>query len=92
MCGRLSGGRERDGPLKSYHLELVTAHASVSRELGSLLYELGFEPGQARRGANYVSYFKQSETIADFLTAIGAPVAALDGHGPRRSSVTCETR
>ena len=56
----------------------MTAHASVSRELGSLLYELGFEPGQARRGANYVSYFKQSETIADFLTAIGAPVAALD--------------
>ncbi len=73
----LAGGSVTD-PLKSYHLELVTAHASVSRELGSLLYELGFEPGQARRGANYVSYFKQSETIADFLTAIGAPVAALD--------------
>ena len=40
----LAGGSVTD-PLKSYHLELVTAHASVSRELGSLLYELGFEPG-----------------------------------------------
>ena len=30
------------------------------------------------RGANYVTYLKQSEAIADFLTAVGAPVAALD--------------
>ena len=73
----LAGGSVTD-PLKSYHLELVTAHGSVGRELGSLLYELGFESGQARRGANQVTYFKQSEVIADFLTAIGAPVAALD--------------
>ena len=36
------------------------------------------QPGQARRGANCLSYLKQSETIADFLTAVGAPVAALD--------------
>lgn len=44
----------------------------------SVLLELGFEPGQAMRGANYVTYMKQSEAIADFLTAVGAPVAALD--------------
>lgn len=73
----LAGGSVTD-PMKSYHLELVTAHASVGRELCSLLFELGFEAGQAKRGANFVAYFKQSETIADFLTAIGAPVAALD--------------
>ena len=73
----LAGGSVTD-PMKSYHLELVTAHGSVGRELGSLLYELGFESGQARRGANQVTYFKQSEVIADFMTAIGAPVSALD--------------
>lgn len=73
----LAGGSVTD-PAKSFHLELATTHASVSRELSSLLFELGFEPGQARRGANYLSYLKQSETIADFLTAVGAPVAALD--------------
>lgn len=73
----LAGGSVTD-PAKSFHLELATTHASVSRELSSLLFELGFEPGQARRGANCLSYLKQSETIADFLTAVGAPVAALD--------------
>ena len=73
----LAGGSVTD-PMKSYHLELVTAHGNVGRELGSLLFELGFEAGQAKRGANQVTYFKQSEAIADFLTAIGAPVAALD--------------
>lgn len=73
----LAGGSVTD-PAKSFHLELATTHASVSRELSSLLFELGFEPGQARRGANYLSYLKQSETIADFLTAVGAPVAALE--------------
>ena len=73
----LAGGSVTD-PAKSYHLELATTHASVSRELCSVLLELGFEPGQAMRGANYVTYMKQSEAIADFLTAVGAPVAALD--------------
>ena len=73
----LAGGSVTD-PAKSYHLELATTHASVSRELCSVLLELGFEPGQAMRGANYVTYMKQSEAIADFLTAVGAPGSALD--------------
>lgn len=65
-------------PAKSYHLELVTSHYSVSRELAALLPEAGFEPKQTTRKSNYVTYFKPSETIADFLTAIGAPLAAME--------------
>lgn len=76
--GAFLGGGSVNDPAKGYHLELATTHASVSREMCSLLLELGFEPGHARRGANYVVYLKQSEAIADFLTAVGAPVAALD--------------
>ena len=73
----LAGGAVND-PTKSYHLELVTSHYSVSRELAALLPEAGFEPKQTTRKSNYVTYFKPSETIADFLTAIGAPLAAME--------------
>lgn len=72
----LAGGSVSD-PDKSYHLELVTSHYHVSRELFSLLLEVGFSPKQTTRKSNYVTYFKQSETIADFLTAIGAPLASM---------------
>lgn len=72
----LSGGSVTD-PQKRYHLELVTGHHSVSRELTALLMDMGFEPGIARRGGNSVLYFKQSGVIEDFLTTLGAPVSAM---------------
>ena len=73
----LAGGSVSD-PAKGYHLELVTSHYSVSRELTALLLEAGFSPKETTRKSNYMTYFKQSEYIADFLTAIGAPVAAME--------------
>ena len=73
----LAGGSVSD-PVKGYHLELVTSHYSVSRELAALLPEAGFTPKQTTRKANYVTYFKSSETIADFLTALGAPISAME--------------
>ena len=75
--GFLAGGSVSD-PAKSYHLELCTSHYSVSRELAALLREVGFEPKQTTRKSNYVTYIKSSETIADFLTALGAPLAAME--------------
>ncbi|MDR1131093.1 MAG: DNA-binding protein WhiA [Oscillospiraceae bacterium] len=72
----LAGGSITD-PAKSYHLELVTDHYNVSRETLSILLELGFLPKDASRGGNYVIYFKQSETIEDFFTLLGAPVSAM---------------
>lgn len=73
----LAGGSITD-PSKSYHLELVTDHYNVSRETFSILLELGFSPKDAARGGNYVIYFKQSESIEDFFTLIGAPVSAME--------------
>jgi DNA-binding protein WhiA len=73
----LAGGSVTD-PAKRYHLELVTDHYNVSREMYSLLLDMGFEPKEAVRKGNYVNYFKQSSAIEDFLTTIGAPVAAMD--------------
>ncbi|MCI9466225.1 MAG: DNA-binding protein WhiA [Ruminiclostridium sp.] len=73
----LAGGSAID-PKKGYHLEFSTTHFSVSRELTALLLELGFPPKASTRKSNYVTYFKQSETIEELLTAIGAPVSAME--------------
>lgn len=73
----LAGGSVID-PGKSYHLELVTSHYHVGREMPVLLREAGFEAKETTRKSNYIAYFKQSDHIEDFLTAIGAPVAAME--------------
>ena len=73
----LAGGSVTD-PAKRYHLGLATSHLSVSRELHALLLEMGFSPKESRRKANAITYFKQSDAIEDFLTAMGAPLAAME--------------
>jgi len=72
----LTGGAITD-PEKNYHLELVTDHFKVSRETFSLLLDMGFFPKETSRNGNYVTYFKQSSAIEDFLTLIGAPIHAM---------------
>ena len=72
----LAGGSVTD-PGKRYHLELATAHQSVSREVFSLLLDMGFSPRQTQRAGNALLYFKQADAIADFFTAIGAPTTAM---------------
>ena len=84
----LSGGSVTD-PAKRYHLELTTSHYKVSRETCALLLDAGFSPKETTRGGNSILYFKQSNLIEDFLTAIGAPVCAM---GVMEAKVeNCET-
>ena len=73
----LVGGSVTD-PEKGYHLEMSTTHQSVARETNALAQEaLGFYPKIAHRGGGSVLYLKQSDQISDFLTLLGAPVAAM---------------
>ncbi len=73
----LAGGSVTD-PEKNYHLEITTTHKSVCGEAYVLMNEaLGFSPKTAVRGGCQVLYLKQSERICDFLTFLGAPVAAM---------------
>ena len=74
----LAGGSVTD-PAKRYHLEMTTSHYKVSRETCALLIECGFSPKELSRGGNNILYFKQSDYIEDFLTAIGAQVSAMGG-------------
>lgn len=73
----LAGGSVTD-PRKGYHLELATSHHNVSREALALMRELELEPKSAQRKGNEIIYFKQSDKIEDFLTSVGAPIAAME--------------
>lgn len=65
-------------PTSHYHLELVTSHATLSREVVALLYELNLPAKHTLRKSNSIIYFKESGHIEDFLTRIGAPLSALE--------------
>ena len=73
----LAGGSVTD-PEKGYHMEIATTHKSVARETYMLIHEIvDFYPKTAQRSGGQVLYLKQSDLITDFLTFLGAPVAAM---------------
>ena len=73
----LAGGSVTD-PEKGYHMEVSTTHSAVARETGLLMLEaMNVAPKNAARGGGQVLYYKQSELISDYLTFLGAPVAAM---------------
>ena len=78
LRGAFLAGGSVTHPAKAYHLEFTTTHQSVARECYMLLYEtMGFYPKTAARAGAQVLYLKQSDLISDFLTFLGAPVAAM---------------
>lgn len=76
--GAFLAGGSVTAPEKRYHLEIVTSHFNVNRGMNSILLDMGFYPKDVERKGHYVIYFKQSEAVEDFLTTIGAPVAAME--------------
>lgn len=77
LRGAFFGGGSVTDPEKRYHLELTTSHLQVSREMEVLLRECGYPPKNIARNGSFTTYFKQSDQIEDFLTLIGAPIAAM---------------
>ena len=77
LRGAFLAGGSVTSPSKAYHLEFTTTHKSVARECETLIHgQLGFL-GAAARGGAQVLYLKHSDLISDFLTFLGAPVAAM---------------
>lgn len=72
----LASGSVSD-PENTYHMELVTSHYRLSREVLALLLELEIQAKCITRKGNYVIYFKESRVIEDMLTLIGAPISAM---------------
>ena len=88
------------GPDKKSHLELKSGHQSLAGEENSLLLDLGLSPKLAHRGGTCLLYFKDSASVEDFLTRIGAPHAAMALMGAKveknlrntiNRQVNCET-
>lgn len=66
-------------PQKGYHLEFVAPAEGLGVDLCGLFSEIIGANGKIlRRGSSSVLYFKESETIEDILTLIGAPQASLE--------------
>lgn len=84
-------------PQKDYHLEFVMAHKVLCDDLLKLITEIHlpdeegnvdytrheFDPKYILRKGVHVVYFKDSETIENLLTFMGAPDAALEVMGMR---------
>lgn len=68
-------------PNKNYHFEFVVPYLNLSRDLNHFINdydELTVTPKTITRNSNYVIYFKDSESIEDLLTVMGASNASLE--------------
>ena len=72
----LAGGSVND-PAKRYHLEFLTGHAAVGREMAALMLEMGLSPRSSARNGGAITYFKQAEAIEDVITMMGAPLSSM---------------
>ncbi len=71
----MSSGTVTD-PDKSYHLEMSLTSDEIEKNLYELLCSLGLEPKRTIRKTERVLYYKDSESIENFLAFIGANNAA----------------
>lgn len=68
-------------PNKNYHLEFVVPYLNLSKDLKVFINdydELNVVPKSITRNSNYVIYFKDSESIEDLLTVMGAHNSSLE--------------
>lgn len=65
-------------PEKNYHLEFVVPRLKLCNDLMALLNELDFLPKLTVRNSAHIVYFKESESIEDVLTYMGATNSTLE--------------
>lgn len=70
-------------PEKDYHLEFVLGTKSLCMDLSELLTELSLKPKYVQRNGAHVIYFKDSESVEDLLTLMGATEATLELMGTK---------
>ena len=79
-CAFLTCGTVND-PNKNYHLEFVVPYMNLSKDLNLFISDypdLSVIPKSITRNSNYVIYFKDSESIEDLLTVMGAFNSSLE--------------
>ncbi len=71
-CGTLTT------PEKNYRLEFVVPHLKLCNDFAKLMEELDLKPKQVKRKNSYILFFRDSETIEDVLTIMGAVNSTLE--------------
>lgn len=67
-----------NAPEKSYHLEIETHYHGLARDILQLFEDEQLSVRSVMRKSNFVIYIKDSEEIANALTALGATDSALE--------------
>lgn len=67
----LGVGRISD-PAKGYQMEFVVRDASAAYNLSLFLAEIGYPAAMADRGNRFLCYYRDSESMEDLLTIMGA--------------------
>lgn len=70
-------------PEKDYHLEFVLGTKSLCMDLSELLTEVGLPPKYVQRNGAHVLYYKDSESVEDLLTLMGATESTLELMGTK---------
>ncbi len=70
--GAFLGGGTVINPQKTYNLELTTPYSGLARDMVDVLKDAGFFFKLVKRKSKEVLYLKNSESISDFLSYIGA--------------------
>lgn len=78
----LSCGTVTD-PEKDYHLEFILSAKVLCNDLMKLLSEWNLTPKYVQRNGAHVVYFKDSESVEDLLTLMGATESSLDLMGTK---------
>ncbi len=72
IAGAFCGAGSVTKPNSGYHLEISTYRQSLFNDFVALLTDAGFSPKTIHRGYTKVVYFKESSSIEDMLTYMGA--------------------
>lgn len=78
LRGIFLGGGSMIDPVKSYHVELVSNHYSIEKDLRPLFEYFELYPKMINRNGNFVFYIKESQQIENLLAAIGAHIKMME--------------
>ena len=70
-------------PEKDYHIEFVVSTKILCNDLIQFFRELGMNPKYVQRNGSHIVYFKDSESVEDLLTLMGATESSLELMGTK---------
>lgn len=78
LRGAFLGAGSVSDPGRAYHLEIVCRTQAVADDIETIIRDFSINAKQVSRKGSFVVYLKESESIVDFLTLIGASGSTLE--------------